>query len=632
MSHRASVLQLESDFADAMNRMYAVGNGLARLRSEIDREDAVGAAPRAAHPAPATRVTTATSTVASPPTRTVAATAADPAPTARATADWTPPGPSATPLPPTTHLAPPVAWYRREGAVTRVLAVAGAVITMAGVAMLLVLAAQRGWFGPTARVGAGAALAAALAWLGVRGGEADRRDGKPAGSAPVALVATGAAAAYLDVVAVTSGYGWVAPAPGLVLAGLVALGGLHLARRWGSELLAVLLVLGAAVLAPVVAQGGGWLVSAFLGVLCVAGWWAGGNRTSPALTLVRVLPVTFALLAGVVDAPRGGVDAAGQLAVAVVVLAATLVTSSISVRRDSRDVSASVAVALLSTGLLATSAALADPPRTLVLATAAALLLVVATSLARRPIGPLAGHLVATVGTAGSTLAVLAVLSGAPERFVTTGLLLLALAGLAAAGASRSRTSLALAAGVTLVAVLGWAQHPMAILTASAAGAHDMVVALLDSILVAAVVATGLWAVGAQRGLGRDLRLTATVVAWVLGLGASTTVFVALGTLLGAEAGDTALGFTIGHAVATVTWMLAATWLLLRGLERSRDADLTLRTGLVLAGISVAKLFLYDLAALNGLVRSVAFIVIGLLLLATGSRYAKAYERSRLTA
>ena len=149
-----------------------------------------------------------------------------------------------------------------------------------------------------------------------------------------------------------------------------------------------------------------------------------------------------------------------------------------------------------------------------------------------------------------------------------------------------------------------------------------MVVALLDSILVAGVVATGLWAVGAQRGLGRDLRLTATVVAWVLALGAEQ----------GAEAGDTALGFTIGHAVATVTWMLAAAWLLLRGLERSSDADLTLRTGLVLAGISVAKLFLFDLAAMSGLVRSIAFIVIGLLLLATGSQYAKAYERSRITA
>jgi len=112
----------------------------------------------------------------------------------------------------------------------------------------------------------------------------------------------------------------------------------------------------------------------------------------------------------------------------------------------------------------------------------------------------------------------------------------------------------------------------------------------------------------------------------------ATTVSVAVGTLLGAEVGEAVLGFTIGHAVATVTWMLAAAWLLLHGLEHSRDADLTLRTGLVLAGIAVAKLFLFDLAALNGLVRSVAFIVVGLLLLATGSRYAKAYERRRVAA
>ena len=624
MSHRTAVSQLESDFADAMNRMYAVGNGLARLRSEIEREDAVASPAPVAAPAPAPRAP-AVAPRASAPGRSPGPVTAPLAPA------WSPPAQAGTPPPLSAPPAATVPWYRHEGAVTRVLAVAGAVITMAGVAMLLVLAAQRGWFGPGARVAAGAALAGVLAWLGVRGGESDRRSGRAAGSAPVALVATGAAAAYLDVVAVTSGYGWVAPAPGLVLAGLVALGGLHLARRWGSELLAVLLVVGAAVLAPVVAQGGGWVVSAFLGVLCVAGWWAGGDRTSPVLTLVRVLPVTLALLAGAVDAP-GGTDVAGHLAVAAAVLAATVLSSAVSVRRDPQDVSASAAVALLATGLLATSVPLADPPRTLVLACAAALLLVVATSLARRPVGPLATHLVATVGTAGTVLAVLAVLSGAPERFVTTGLLLLALAGLAAAGAGRSRTSLALAGGVTMVAVLGWGQHPVAAVTASTAGAHDMVVALLDSVLLAAVVATGLWAVSAQRGLGRDVRLAATVAAWVLGLGATATALVAVGTLLGARAGDTALGFTIGHAVATVTWMLAATWLLLRGLERSRDADLTLRTGLLLAGISVAKLFLYDLAALNGLVRSVAFIVVGLILLATGSRYAKAYERRRVTA
>ena len=55
MSHRTAVSQLESDFADAMNRMYAVGNGLARLRSEIEREDAVASPAPVAAPPPAPR-------------------------------------------------------------------------------------------------------------------------------------------------------------------------------------------------------------------------------------------------------------------------------------------------------------------------------------------------------------------------------------------------------------------------------------------------------------------------------------------------------------------------------------------------------------------------------------------------
>ena len=93
---------------------------------------------------------------------------------------------------------------------TKALALTGAVVTMAGVAMLLVIAAQNGWFGPGMRVTAGAALAAVLVALGVRGAESDARTGA-VGSAPVALVATGVTAAYLDVVAVTVGYGWIGP-------------------------------------------------------------------------------------------------------------------------------------------------------------------------------------------------------------------------------------------------------------------------------------------------------------------------------------------------------------------------------------------------------------------------------------
>lgn len=517
---------------------------------------------------------------------------------------------------------------------TKVLAIAGAVVTMAGVAMLLVLAVQHGWFGPQARVTAGALLAAVLVGLGVRGGEADRRTHgtRTVGSAPVALVATGAAAAYLDVVAMTTGYGWVAPAVGLVLSGLVALGGLHLARRWDSELLAVLMVAGAAALAPVVAQDFGWVVSAYLAILCLAAWWAGGTRARPALTLVRMLPVTFSLLAGAVVSAVDSADAAGHLAVAAVVLLATLVTSAVSVRRDRLDVMSSVALALAASGVLACATPLTEPGRSLVLVATAAALMVAATILTRPPVGPLATHLVATTGTAGTVSAVLAVVSGAPERFVATGLLLLALGLVAVAGATRSRVTLALGAGASVVAVLAWAQHPLAVLTAGTAVRHDMVAALVDSLLVGGLVAVGLWSTASQRDLGRDVRLATTVLAWVLGLSASATAVVAVGTLVGTRLGEPVTGFTVGHALATVAWMLAAAWLLLRGLDRSRDADLTLRTGLLLSGVCVAKLFLYDLAALSGLVRSVAFIATGLLLLATGSRYATAYERRRLQA
>ena len=344
---------------------------------------------------------------------------------------------------------------------------------------------------------------------------------------------------------------------------------------------------------------------------------------------MRILPVTFSLLAGTVISPAGSSDAGGHLVVAVIVLAATLVTSAVSVRRDRLDVMSSVALALATSGVLACAAPLAEPGRSLVLAVTAATLLVAATILTRSPVGPAATHLVATTGTAGTVAAVLAVVSGAPERFVTTGLLMLAIGLLAMAGATRSRVTLGLGAGASVVALLAWAQHPLAVVTAGTAVRHDMVAALLDSLVVGALVAVGLWSTAAQRGLGRDVRLRTTVLAWVLGLSASATAVVAIGTNVGARLGEPVTGFTAGHALATVTWMLAAAWLLLRGLDHSRDADLTLPTGLLLSGVCVAKLFLYDLAALSGLVRSVAFIATGLLLLATGSRYATAYERRR---
>ncbi|GIL36626.1 hypothetical protein PDTK01_27010 [Phycicoccus sp. DTK01] len=519
-------------------------------------------------------------------------------------------------------------WYRREGAVTRVLAVSGAVVTLSGVAMLLVLAVRHGWFGPGARVSAGALLAGLLGGLGVRGGARDRDRGSPAGSAPVALVATGAAVAYLDVVAVTALYGWLPASVGVVLCLAVSALGSLVARRWGSELLAVLLVGGGGLFAPVVAGRADWVLAAVLAVLAAVGWWAGHGRTTPWLTLVRVVPVTLALLAGAA-ATAGRPGAAPLVAVGLVVLAATVVTSALSVRRDADDIASSAALAIVATGALAAAAALSSTPRALVHGAVGAVLLLAATALGRAPLGRVAPHLLVTTATAGSVSAVLAVLSGVPDGFVRSGLLVLALAHLAVAGATRSRIALGLGAGVGALGVLAWLPDALAVTTVRLATDHDLASAFVASVLAAAVAVLAWWAACAVRGVAEPVRRLAAVLAWAVGLVATATALVSVGTLAGVRLGAGATGFTAGHAVATVVWMTAAAGLLLHSLEHPSESDLALRSGLLLSAVAVAKLFLFDLAALDGVVRSVAFIATGLLLLATGSRYARAWERAR---
>jgi uncharacterized membrane protein len=622
MSTQDDVRRLEREFADAMQRLYSVGNGLARLRADLEPASVPAAGRTGAGPVPAVGAGASALRV-----ETAGAVPAPPAAAARGVAPVALPRVGAPPPPP----APPaVPWYRREGAVTWVLAVAGTVVTLAGVAMLLVLAVRQGWFGPAARVTSGAALALVLGVLGARGGSRDVAQGRGVGSAPVALVATGGAAAYLDVVAVTAAYGWVPSVVGLVLSGLVAVAGLWLARRWKSELLAVLMVAGAAGFSPLVAGGAGWVLSAFLGILSLAGWWAAAGRTYPVLTVVRSVPVTVSLLAAAVADPGEG-ERLGLLAVAIVVLLATLATVTLDGRRDPGDATASLSLAVATVGLLVVTGAQPDPLRPVLHVLTAAVLFLAASSSARAPIGPLPAHLVATSAVGASVSAVLAVVSGAPDGFVVTGLLLLAGAHLTAAGVTRSRVTLGLGAGVGTLALLGWLQHPLAVLTPAEAATHDLRAALLDSLLAGAVAGLGVWATSSVRGLGSEPRLAAVVLGWVVGLGASATAFVSMGTILGARLGDARLGFTAGHAAATVLWMLAAGWLLLHSLGQGRLADLALRSGLLLAAVAVAKLFLYDLAALSGVVRSVGFIATGLVLLATGSRYARAHERGRIS-
>jgi uncharacterized membrane protein len=68
-----------------------------------------------------------------------------------------------------------------------------------------------------------------------------------------------------------------------------------------------------------------------------------------------------------------------------------------------------------------------------------------------------------------------------------------------------------------------------------------------------------------------------------------------------------------------VSWTIAALVLLARGISRP-----ALRiTGLVLVAAAVAKLVLFDLVALDGIIRVAAFLGAGLVLLAAGARYSR---------
>ncbi|KGN36671.1 DUF2339 domain-containing protein [Knoellia subterranea] len=606
------VRRLEAEFADAMNRMYAVGNGLARMRASLEMEQG--------SPAPAPTPAVASDVPAAP-----VAPVASGAPAAPVAAMTPVPAASATPLP---RVEPVPSWWQREGAVTKVLALAGAVVTLIGIALLLALAMQQGWFVPELRVTLGVLLAVGLVIAGhvVRSRETSR--GRSS-AAPVAIAATGYAAGYLDVVAVTTVYGWVPRTAGLTIGAVVAVSGLLLARRWDRQLLAALTVLGATFLAPVVAEGFGDAVSLFVVVLSAAALLAKGDRGWPMLALARTVPAAGSIFLGIVFSAGDGSPSKVAIIAAGTLTLLALVGAVSAGRFDSHDLVGSATVAGSAITLLIAFGAHGETLRTTGFGLVAAAFAVALAITSRPPVGPVPTPLAATTGGVSGVAALLAVMSGAPERWVVTGILITALGYAAAAVTTRSRVTLWVATGTAVVASIAYLGHPTAYFSIGSAEQHDAVTALLDSLLAGGVAALGAWGVDVVRGIPARLRRSTRIAALIAGLTTSAVGVVSLGLIFGERLGYTQTGFVAGHALATVLWMLTSAWLLLRGLKAQAHRDLALRLGLGLAAVSVVKLFLFDLATLDGVWRVAAFIVTGLLLLASGTAYAKALERTR---
>ncbi|EPQ74716.1 putative membrane protein [Mycobacterium marinum str. Europe] len=528
------------------------------------------------------------------------------------------PAPHGPPAP--TPAAAPVSPPRRpaesteSGWIGKLLAVAGVAVTLTGVALLLVLAAQAGLLRPEIRVAGGTALSLALVGVAVR------LRGRPGGRiGAIALAATGIATAYLDVIAATTIYQWVPAPAGLVLAALVGGAGLALARRWDSEHLGLLVLVPLIGLAPVLTRGADLLLVSFMLALSAAALPVQLGKDWVWLHAARVAAPTVPLLIALVAA--GKHDNTWLLGAACGVAAILAIVSGLIVLPGGKNAAALAVLTVVGTlPVLAAAVAVDRVFAALLAGTLAAALLAIVL------VGSELPTIFTRVLAAWSAISALVAVTVAFDGHVE-GPILLALAIVVAVAGRHDRIALWAAAGFGIVGLgLHYSYAPLhALLTATVMPTSIAVSTLAASLLSIAFVVAMSRACAGIGGQNRDIRRILAAVGGVLVIYAVTAFTVTAGVLIaGTEA-----GFLAGHMAATICWIAVAAAQFVYAL---RVADRERRTapisaGLALTGAATAKLFLFDLATLDGIFRVAAFIVVGLVLLAMGTGYARSLAR-----
>lgn len=526
-------------------------------------------------------------------------------------------------VPPETATTTP--WYQRDGIVSRILAVGGVAITLAGVVMLLVMAAQAGLLRPEVRVLMGAVLASGLVGAGywVR-----RRPGGQVGA--IALAATGVVAGFLDILAMTSLYHFVSPPVGLALSGVVAAVGVVTAVRWDASRLAVLVHLAVALTAPFITLDALRTLVLFYVLLQVAGAALELTRGWSSIAPFRTTPVVLATMILI------GTD-----------MARSFLTSD-PARPDVWTLSIAVAVAVIGVGVMAWGASIQRHPVVAALAGGVATTpALVATLLSPRPVA-VTVSLVLAAAALGTALLTARTARGARAVEVTVSaffvlvactavrpddptllpVAFLAVALVAGAVAlqtgSRYARWYAVAYGILSTVVMLSVISPDVLADRALAVQRLTFGAVLDGLLLAGVAA--LATVGWARSRWADRAPGLMIPVILAGLYATTVLAVALPVSIG----HSEESFLLGHLLATTMWALAGGAALLVGLARPAWARALLAIGLTLIGAAVAKLVLFDLANLSGVTRVVAFLVTGILLLVVGTRYARSFaDRSQ---
>jgi uncharacterized membrane protein len=500
--------------------------------------------------------------------------------------------------------SPPTQW------IGKLLAVAGVAVSLVGVVLLLVLAAHAGLMRPEIRVAGGIALSIGL--VGVAG----RLRGRPGGRiGAIALAATGIAAAYLDVIAITTNYKWVPAPAGLLLAALVGGAGLALARRWDSEHLGLLVLVPLIGLAPAITDGVDLLLVGFMLALSAAAlpvqlgkdWiWMHAARIAAA-----TVPPLVALLA--ISSHDNPWLLGGACAVAAILAVASGLILSPSTSRPT-------ALALLTAvGTVPVLAAGVAVDRALAAMLAYALsggMLAIVLAGKRLP------RIVTQIWSALSAAALLIAVTVAFDGYVD-GPVLLAVTIVVAAAARRDAVARWIAAGFGAIGscLLVAYAPPGALLTATVVPARIAVSVLATSLLTMAFVLAMAWACSDLRRRDPDIAGVLSALGGCLVMYAVTAFTVTAGVLVGGTGG----GFLAGQMAATICWigMAAALFVYALRLANRERRTAPITAGLALTAAATAKLFLFDLATLDGIFRVAAFIIVGLVLLSMGAGYAR---------
>lgn len=528
-------------------------------------------------------------------------------------AAYQPPAVAAPPAPAQARPVQPVPARPKpnsDGWIGKVLAVAGVAVTLVGVVLLLVLAAQAGILRPEFRVTAGAVLAGALVgagwWLNTRSGG---RVGA------IALAATGIAAGYMDVIAVTTIYGWVSAPVGLVPAAAVAGGGLTLARRWDSEHLGLLVLVPLIGLGPVVTDGITLLLVGFMLALSAATLPVQLGKDWVGLHAARVAAAALPLLVALAVAPRGSNHTAWLAGACGIAAVLAIVGALILLPRSSRPVATALLAAAGTLPVLAVSAVADRVTSALSAGVLAAVLLAIVLVGDRLPNVTGAVRRIWSILSAAAALVAVAVAFDGPVAapLLLTMATVVAVAG---RGSAVARWSAMAFGAVAALYYLDYAS-PKMLTTATSVPTGVAVSTLIASLLLVACAVAITWSWIAEAD--DVIRLGWTAVA-LIGMYAITMFTVTAGVLFGGAAN----GFFAGHVAATICWIALAAGVFRYAVKLQRDErSVPIGAGMALVAAAMAKLFLFDLGTLDGIFRVVVFIVVGLVLLGMGAGYAK---------